>query len=110
MNIKLVTISLIGCLLAACAANEKLVPDPTYKGNLTLARLQDTDFTLEDSADVPFDDLFVGFEPSSSPVVPGFPRSRFRFDIGLSHPDVTSSCSAATMPTATIFWSDPRWR
>jgi len=83
VNIKLVTVALTGCLLAGCAANEKLVPDPTYKGNLTLVRLQDTDFTLEDSADVPFDDLFVGFEPSSSLFVPGFPRSRFRFDIGL---------------------------
>jgi len=32
---------------------------------------------------VPLDEVLVGFEPSTRAIVTGFPRSRFRFDIGL---------------------------
>lgn len=83
MSVKLFAVGLSVCVLVACASNTALVPDPTYQGNLTLARLQDTRVSMEDGAAVPFDDVFVGFEPSTRPVVTGFPRSRFRFDIGL---------------------------
>lgn len=83
MRVNLLGMALLGAVVLGCASNTALVPDPTYSGNLTLARAQDIQVSMEDGAAIPFDDVFVGFSPSRSPIVASFPRSRFRFDIGL---------------------------
>ncbi len=83
IRIQLLGMVLVVCTLLGCRANEALVPNPTFQGNLTLARLQDIDIVMQDGSAVPFDDVFVGFARATRLVVGGFPGGRYRWDIGL---------------------------
>ena len=65
---------------AACASPEEIRRPCCYEGDLTLAHLERVRFGLKDGSELPFDQVFVGFEPQIRDVPTPFPFQK----IGIS--------------------------
>jgi hypothetical protein len=77
---RVLILALAVSLGAACASPDEIRRPCCYEGDLTLAHLERVRFVLKDGSELPFDRVFVGFEPQLRDVPTPFPFQK----IGIS--------------------------
>lgn len=65
--------ALVFVAFAGCASPQAIQRPCCYKGVLTLARLQQIRFVMDDGSQLPFDQVFKGFEPQNREFPTPFP-------------------------------------
>jgi hypothetical protein len=71
---------LLVTLGTACVSPDEIRRPCCYQGELTLARLEQVRFVMDDGSALPFDEVFKGFEPQNRSIPTAFPFQK----IGIS--------------------------